>query len=227
MKNIVIFGGWAVSPELIPFPSSDDYDDEEGVDYIDVNYIMPKLFDPHKKLKDDWPEIVMSECRRGLTDGNSMESVLGWSTGAMFAYAVARICNPKELTLWSATPCFCRKGDFSFGAHPSVLDQMIRALEKDREAVLQSFYEKCWIEYDPELVPDYSTAELVHGLEFLKQADLRPLAPLPIRPAFHHGTNDQIIPVAASKYFSDQINGEHTEWDGCGHSLFMYMGEDF
>jgi pimeloyl-ACP methyl ester carboxylesterase len=222
MKTHIVFGGWAVDPELIPSPTEDfDDDGDDCVDYIDVNYIMPKLFDSHNKLRSDWPEIVMSECSRELEDGNAMESVLGWSAGAMFAYAAARICRPKELALWSATPCFCRKDDFRFGTRPEVLDQMISALHKDREAVLQSFYEKCGLEYDPDLVPPYETDALVCGLEFLKQADLRPLAPLSAKTAFLHGSDDEIVPVSAGKYFCEQVKGDFIEVDG-GHSLFLY-----
>jgi len=210
MNKTTVFGGWAVPPEILKNIFGGD------ADCVDVNRIMPKLFDESRQLKDDWAGIVISECQ--LTTGNAPTTLAGWSTGAMFAYAAARLLRPQKLILLSATPCFCRKDDFRFGARPSVIDQMISALARDKDAALQSFYKRCGLEYDAAAIPDYTIEELSLGLTFLKQADLRPLAPLPIKPIFCHGQNDEIIPISASKYFCEQTGGEHISVD-CGHAL--------
>jgi pimeloyl-ACP methyl ester carboxylesterase len=211
MSKTIVFGGWAVPPGILKTVFGSD------AVYIDVNHIMPKLF-ASCQLRDDWAEIIISEYQ--LTNENPPGIIAGWSTGAMFAYAAtARIPPAQKLILLSATPCFCRKDDFRFGVRPSVLDQMIDALHKDRDAVLQSFYERSGLRYDPGSVSNYTTDELSCGLTFLKQADLRPLAPPSIKPIFHHGRDDLIIPISASKYFSDQTYGEHIESSG-GHAFF-------
>jgi len=211
MNKSTIFGGWAVSPEILKKVFGDD------ADYIDVNRIMPKLFDAPHQLKNDWVDVVINEYQFADNPQNVMG---GWSTGAMFAYAAAQVCNPEKLILLSATPCFCRKDDFRFGTRPAAVDQMINALGRDKNAVLQSFYERCGLAYDPAAIPNYTIDELSHGLMFLKQADLRPLAPPPTSPTLYHGTDDLIIPVSASKYFCDQVNGNHIEQPG-GHAFFI------
>jgi len=212
MSKKIVFGGWAVSPDILKNVFGDD------ACYIDVNKIMPKIFDTSCRLKDDWTEIVIAECQ--LKYGN-IDILAGWSTGAMFAYTIARTCThpPKKLIFLSATPCFCRKDDFRFGTRAAVLEQMIGALSNDRDTVLQSFYERCGLGYDPDIIPDYTIHELSCGLQFLKQADLRPITPLSTKPIFYHGQNDLIIPISASKYFSEKTNGSYIEITG-GHAFF-------
>jgi pimeloyl-ACP methyl ester carboxylesterase len=214
MNKTIVFGGWAVSPDILKSIFGND------ARYIDVNPIMPKLF-ASNQLSDNWIDTVISECQLQLTGGIT---IAGWSTGAMFAYAAARVCPPQNLILLSATPCFCRKDDFRFGTRPSVLDQMISALDNDRDAVLQSFYERSGLAYNPSIPPNYSSTELIHGLMFLKQANLRPITPLSINPIFYHGRDDLIIPISASKYFCEQAGGEHVGVDG-GHGFFTKTTE--
>jgi pimeloyl-ACP methyl ester carboxylesterase len=211
MGKTLVFGGWAVPPDVLENVFWG------GADYVDVNRLMPRLFDSSSQLIDGWADIVISELR--LADGDAHRVIAGWSAGAMIAYAVARICRPKKLILLSATPCFCRKDDFRFGTRFAALDQMIDALGQDRDAVLRSFYEKCGLKYDPAAI-NYTADELICGLKFLKQADLRPLTPPPVRPMFFHGTDDRIIPISASKYFCDQVNGEYVEIAG-NHAFFV------
>ncbi|MDR3012527.1 MAG: hypothetical protein LBU70_04880 [Chitinispirillales bacterium] len=211
MSKTIVFGGWAVSPDVLKNVFGDD------AIYIDINRIMPKLFDGDQ-LKNDWTNIAATEYL--LTNENIPSTIAGWSTGAFFAYTAAREYHPERLILFSATPSFCRKDDFHMGTRPSVIDQMIGALRDDKDTVLRSFYKRSGLCYDSSAVPNYTTAELICGLMFLKQACLLPLAPLPIRPIFYHGTEDQIIPISASRYFSEQTNGERTDIDG-GHAFFI------
>jgi len=212
MSKTIVFGGWAVPPEILKSVFGDD------ARYIDVNRIMPKLFDAGR-LRPDWIDTVIA-IYQSKTNGTP-DVLAGWSTGAMFAYAVARTCCPQKLTLLSATPCFCRKDDFRFGTRPQIVDRMISALGQDKDAVLQSFYKQCGLQYDSIEIPDYTIDELSSGLKFLKQADLRPLTPLPIKPLFCHGRDDQIIPPPASICFSEQTEGVHHIFDG-GHAFFTH-----
>ncbi|MCL2182804.1 MAG: hypothetical protein FWB85_04970 [Chitinispirillia bacterium] len=211
MKRTIVFGGWAVPPDVLV----DVF--WGGAEYIDINFMMPKLFDKPRCLKDNWAEVVVRECK--LTPGAAYYVIAGWSTGAIIAYAAAQICVPKKLILLSATPCFCRKDDYRFGSRPESLERMIGAIELDKHTVLQSFYEWSGLHYDTAMIPDYSVEELLFGLEFLRQVDLRPLTPPQVRPLFLHGVNDSVIPMAASKYFCEETGGEHIELNG-GHAFF-------
>ena len=217
MKNLstnktIVFGGWAVKPEILEPIFG------ENACYVDVNKIMPKLFDSHQ-LKKNWTEIVLSECQ--LTDNDIPNTIAGWSTGAMFAYSIARIICPQKLILLSATPRFCRKDGYSFGAvRESLLDQMISMLPKYRQNVLSVFYDRCGLQYDSKTITDYTAEQLKHGLLFLKQADLHPLRSLQIKPLFFHGCDDKIIPKEASVYFCEQIDGVYTELAG-PHAFFQ------
>ncbi|MDR2729020.1 MAG: alpha/beta hydrolase [Chitinispirillales bacterium] len=215
-KTTLVFGGWAVKPQVLEPVFGKD------ACYIDVNEIMPKLFDS-RLLKKDWVKIVLSECR--LTGNNIPHTIAGWSTGAMFAYSIARLSCPKKLILFSATSRFCRKDEYRFGVRESALDQMISALSHDSQNVLESFYKRCGLRYDSEVISRYTPEQLSHGLMFLKQTDLRPLAPLGTKPLFFHGCDDKIIPKEASVYFSSQTGGTHTAFSG-GHTFFTEHHEE-
>lgn len=206
----IVFGGWAVKPEILK-PTF-----REDACYIDVNEIMPKLFDSHL-LKKDWVKIVLSECQ--LTNSNIPNTIVGWSTGAMFAYSIARVICPQKLILLSATPRFCRKDGYRFGVRESTLDQMINTLSNDPQNVLNSFYERCGLQYDSKSIPSYTIEQLKCGLLFLKQADLHPLESLQIKPQFFHGCDDQIIPKEAAIYFCSQVGGVYTQLAG-SHAFF-------
>jgi pimeloyl-ACP methyl ester carboxylesterase len=223
MNKITVFGGWAVPPEILMFFLCDAVDniDTADVNYIDVNRVMPKLFNEYN-LRDDWAGIVAGECRLIDNDAPDVDVIVGWSTGAMFAYAVSAQILPKKTILIAATPCFCKRGDFPFGTNPAVVDQMIVSLKRSRDGVLRSFYELCGLNRGIEVIPDYSVSELICGLHFLKQADLRPMvaASAPsVKPVFYHGRNDRIIPIAAARYFCERTGGAMIESDG-GHAFF-------
>ena len=215
-NKTLVFGGWAVKPQILEPVFGKD------ACYVDVNEIMPKLFDS-RLLKKDWVKIVLSECQ--LTGDNIPDTIAGWSTGAMFAYSIARVLCPQKLILLSATSRFCRKDEYRFGVRESALDQMINALSLNPQNVLESFYKRCGLRYDSETVSKYTIDQLSHGLLFLKQADLRPLAPLGTKPLFFHGSGDQIIPPSASVYFSSQTDGTHTMFSG-GHAFFTEHQEE-
>ncbi|MDR0306164.1 MAG: hypothetical protein LBI42_04910 [Chitinispirillales bacterium] len=209
INGIFVFGGWGINPEILKPVFGED------AQYIDINRIMPKLFDS-SQLKANWAQIVISECQ---LLNKKPQIIAGWSTGAMLAYAVSHILFPQKLILLSATPCFCRKNGYRFGVRQSVLDQMISTLEQDQTRVLRSFYEQCGLQYDQSTAPDYTFEQLSCGLLFLKQADLRPLAPTNIKPLFFHGRDDQIIPETASIYFCSQTEGIHNSFSG-QHAFF-------
>ncbi|MCL2689905.1 MAG: alpha/beta hydrolase [Chitinispirillia bacterium] len=215
-NKTIVFGGWAVKPEILePIFGKDAH-------YIDINEIVPKLFDS-RQLKKNWHEIVLSECQ--LTDDDVPNTIAGWSSGAMFAYSISRIICPQKLILLSATPRFCRKEGCRFGVRESVVDQMISTLSTDPQNVLTSFYKRCGLSYDSKATSDYTAEQLQYGLHFLKQADLHPLEPLKTSPVFFHGEDDQIIPKEASVYFSKQIGGIHIALSG-GHAFFTEHNED-
>lgn len=215
MGKTVVFGGWAVEPDLlVPLFGTD-------ARYVDINMIMPILFNSDE-LKENWIDVVISEM--GLKKGEA-DCISGWSTGAMIAYEAARKLNPPKAFLLSATPCFCRKGSYRFGIRQSVLDAMISSLDTDRHGVLSSFFDRCGIPYDSKPGEKYSTAQLKSGLLFLREADLHPLEPLENKPVFLQGSDDEIIPKTASVYFSEKAGGVHLEFPG-PHAFFVNDPEE-
>ncbi|MFW5785064.1 MAG: alpha/beta hydrolase [Chitinispirillaceae bacterium] len=210
MGKTVVFGGWAVEPDLLVALFG------EEAQYVDVNLLMPLLFESDR-LKKNWVDVVISET--GIKKGEA-ECISGWSTGAMIAYEASKKLNPQRAFLLSATPCFCRKGSYRFGTRQSVLDSMIGSLDTDRHAVLSSFFDRCGIPCDDKPGEKYSTDQLKSGLQFLREADLHPLEPLLIKPIFLQGSDDEIIPKAASVYFSQKTGGVHIEFPG-PHAFFL------
>lgn len=212
MVDTVVFGGWAVEPKVLaPLFGKEAC-------YIDINILMPKIFDCNL-LKENWVDIVLNETDLAR---KKIKRIAGWSTGAMLAYAVAQRAIPEELFLLSATPSFCRTSSFRFGIRSSVLDQMICALRDDPDTMLGSFYKSCGLEQHDRF-RKYSALELRSGLLFLKQADLHPLSPQTIKPLFLGGRDDEIVPRAASIYFSEKTGGVHLEFGG-PHAFFVDQG---
>lgn len=210
MNNpIVILSGWAVSPTVLePIFGS------KAV-YTDINPLIPSVIS-QDRLIPDWEkklkELLFPEKINDMT-------LIGWSTGAIVALAIAPLIDIKKLVLISATPSFCRRENFRFGMRPHLLQSMIDSIKKDKNTVLRQFYSECGFKKISFKYTQYSDNQLICGLQFLEQANLVPLAPLNCPVYCIHGSEDRIVAVGAGKYLCEQIRGNWLQIKG-PHAFF-------
>ncbi|MDO5576592.1 MAG: hypothetical protein Q4F84_05890 [Fibrobacter sp.] len=193
-KNLIVIGGWGIKPEILCVIFG------KNAHYLDSNTIMTKLIDKNESLKPDWKDIAQKEWNVLL---NKPFMVAGWSTGAIIASAIANQINPDYLVLFSPTLSFCRKENYRFGMRSSVLQSMIKMLQTDKQTVMNNFLKSCGI--DGIFENKYSQMELIAGLQFLEQADLRLQKEFNTNAIAIHGTHDSVIPLSAGKLFSEQL----------------------
>ncbi len=113
----------------------------------------------------------------------------------------------KKLVLISSTAKFCAGEGFDCGTPEKILRRMILQLKRNPEAVLAEFYENVHHPH-PALKtnPGCSHEELVAGLEYLLNSDLRSSVPdigIPI--LLLHGTDDRIIPPTAAEWLHTHL----------------------
>ncbi len=134
--RVVLLGGWAIPPRIL-----DRFSGPETM-RIDVNELMPSLV-TGGKLRADWEsavaDIVNQQAKR------QPFGIVGWSTGALMAYAAAKRLKPQSVLFISATPSFCRRPGFPVGQRPAVLKAMREKLLTEPEEVLRKFNEQCGI----------------------------------------------------------------------------------
>jgi pimeloyl-[acyl-carrier protein] methyl ester esterase len=208
----IVFGGWALRPDLL----SPLFGDNSI--YVDTNDIMPALVKDGKLLP-DWVDIARS--KTVLADRQAEYDLAGWSTGAIVACGLSMTVPTKNLVLLSATPSFCRREGFSPGQRPKVLDVMRRGLLKPGNNVVGDFGVRSGISGAALIKVMHEPQNLVDGLHFLEQVDLRPhLRKIEAHARVYHGDQDPIVPLEAGKMLAEMIGAEFSLLPG-GHAFFL------
>lgn len=158
--------------------------------------------------------------------------VIGWSMGGIVALEAARK-HPglmSKLVIINGTARFCAGTDDPPGVPLTVVRAMSFGLRRTPDAILTAFHEKAhaaskmaaaeiakWI---IGLGP-LNREELVHGLDYLQQTDLRGgLDKLDLPVLVEHGREDRIIPWRAGEWLSRRL--AVSQWrchTGFGHAL--------
>ncbi|HEX2959292.1 MAG TPA: alpha/beta hydrolase [Chitinispirillaceae bacterium] len=209
-KCTLIFGGWSLSPALL----KDCFG--PGCILIDCNSIMPALFDDNYHLYSNWPQQLKQQLH--LPDSTRYH-LAGWSAGAMLAIALSSIVPIYMLTLISPTLSFCRRANFRYGTHPSVLRTMREQLLKEPGNVLTKFYRSCGFGEAFKPVSTCTTEQLTMGLHFLEQADLVQNGCTCSNTIIIHGRNDAIIPYPSAEMTASVCGGTLYSIDA-GHAVF-------
>ena len=173
---------------------------------------------------------------RRLTDGRA--GVIGWSMGGIVALETAREYPGllQRLVIISGTARFCAGNDAPPGVSASVLRAMALGLRRTPDSVLAAYYDQV---YAPQSVPMAVAAtrlvgrgvpaepcpldrdELIQGLNYLKQTDLRSsLNQLAVPTLVVHGREDRIVPWQAGEWLSRAL--AVSQWrcyEGLGHAL--------
>jgi len=209
-KPWLVFGGWAISPEILkPLFGDESF-------YVDINKIMPLLFDGGE-LNLNWTGIIkkMNECL-----AIDVAGIVGWSTGAIIACALTQYVTVKRLVLFSATPSFCRREGFKYGMRATVIRSMISKLQEKNDGVVKDFLIQCGLNDDETKNSRYDDQTLIKGLMFLEQVNLiGALKKLECACLVIHGRDDKIIPSHAGETLAGMIGAECKLVDG-GHAFF-------
>jgi pimeloyl-ACP methyl ester carboxylesterase len=211
-KPWLVFGGWAVSPEIIrPVFGKKSI-------YIDINEIIPLLID-NEELSEQWPVIVQKNIDANLTI--DIAGIAGWSTGAIIACALAQNIPVKRLVLLSGTPSFCRREGFRFGWRPAILQSMRKKLGEKDNTVVCEFLNQSGIKENDAGSHRYDEKVLSAGLMFLEKVNLLPHLKKAVPNAVVlHGKEDKIVPYQAGAALAGMIGADFVPCNG-GHAFFL------
>ena len=168
--------------------------------------------------------------------------LLGWSLGGQVAMQFSSDYpqRVRRLLLMSTTPRFCADNNWKFGQPASELRALRRGLQKRYLATMSDFFDLQFLGEDipadrrreilqfavrPVGLPDPDVALITLGL--LGHEDLRPLLGLIDQQTLViHGDNDQIIPLAAGQYLSENLQyARLISLSGAGHAPFLSRPE--
>lgn len=159
----------------------------------------------------------------------------GWSLGAMLALAAAALAPEKvsRLVLVAGTASFVQREGWEHAMPPAVLAEFTAAVAADVEAMLPRFVgnfnrgdarakavSRELLERADARPP---AATLATGLAWLRDVDLRPLAPRVATPALLlHGEHDALMPPAAAQALARLLPASRLELcPGCAHAPFV------
>ena len=134
----------------------------------------------------------------------------------------------RKLVLISSTARFCAAEDYPCGTHEKILRRMIVQLKRDPATVLDEFFRNV---HAPRRESRHAAAlrhgspenldDLAAGLEYLLASDLRERIPsLGIPVLLLHGSEDRIIPAAASEWLHAHLpDSQRILFPDGGHAL--------
>ena len=169
------------------------------------------------------------------------KTLAGWSLGAQLALAVAARAPEKigKLLLVAGTASFVQRDGWPNAMPPEMLADFAANVAADVEAMLPRFVggfnrgdarAKDVTRQLLELAdPRPPAATLATGLGWLRDVDLRPLAPLVKAPTLlFHGAADMLMPLAAAEALGALIPGARLEvLAGCAHAPFISRPDEF
>jgi pimeloyl-[acyl-carrier protein] methyl ester esterase len=168
-------------------------------------------------------------------------TLAGWSLGAQLALAIAARHPDRvgRLVLVAGTASFVQRDGWPHAMPPDMLAEFAAAVAADAEAMLPRFiggFNRGDVrakEVTRELLeradPRPSATVLATGLEWLRDVDLRPVAPRVAAPTLLlHGRADPLMPPAAAEALAALIPDARVElFADCAHAPFISRPDDF
>jgi pimeloyl-[acyl-carrier protein] methyl ester esterase len=165
----------------------------------------------------------------------------GWSLGAQMALAIAARAPEKvgKLVLIAGTASFVQREGWPHAMPPEMLADFAADVATDIEAILPRFVggfnrgdarSKDVTRQLLELAdPRPPAATLATGLNWLRDVDLRPLAPLVKAPTLLlHGAADPLMPLPAAEALAALIPGARVApMAECAHAPFISRPDEF
>lgn len=229
-KKILLINGWAMDRKVFQGLKESLADEYEFVEPETEYARTPKEF-TQKVL----------ECARDF--GNQKIYIIGWSMGSILAIQVAVKMRQmvERMVLISATGRFTRDKNTEYqGWTPLLLDKMKNEIIQVPEAVLGEFNaliftdkekeegaESLLSKLNSEVLNVFSKENLITGLDFLKNSDVRGLlSQIDSKTLIIHGDEDKLISMDSGKYVADRIKGSKMiVLKNVGHAPFLTSSE--
>mgnify|MGYP000521564566 CR=1 FL=1 len=147
--------------------------------------------------------------------------VYAWSMGVLQALEHLSDFNTTvQLHLFSPCLSFLERGKLPGNSLES-LDQMMTGLKKSEKTVLKLFHRKSKSKLSLKaLTTEYTSLE--NGLIYLKETDLtQQTFVFPNKTFLYAASSDPIIPIQASRFFSEKWSIPLKEYDTFSHSFFL------
>jgi pimeloyl-[acyl-carrier protein] methyl ester esterase len=202
MKTVLIISGWAHGIEAIQ-PMGDALSDQFEMQLITGSQVLKEQHIP------------------------DADYIITGSMGGLLAIEFLP-ASCKKLVLISSTAKFCAGENYPCGTHEKILKRMILQLKRNPEAVLNEFFKNVHFPMRESRqaiaarnAVGFSLEELVAGLEYLLQSDVRTKVPaLGIPVQIFHGLEDRIIPVEAAEWLYEHLPKSQLKiYEGHGHAL--------
>ncbi len=164
-------------------------------------------------------------------------ALLGWSLGGQYALdlAAALPAGIEQLVLVSTTPRFLAAPGWPFGTAPALLEKLAARLAAGDAAALDDFVKLMVRGNSPRTAARVGKARqstrkkgaaqpaaLRHGLERLRDADLRPALPVVRMPTLViAGAHDRIVRPGASRALAALADATYVEFEGAAHAPFL------
>jgi esterase/lipase len=130
--------------------------------------------------------------------------LVGWSTGATIALAIAQRVPLTKVTLFAPTASFL-EDENGVGVSKAALKSLKRLVKRDRNSAMKKFFKSCGFEDGNDFSTEYTTDELLQGLEFLKDT-IVDLKPVQFEVNLFHSKDDLIIPLESAELVSKKLN---------------------
>ncbi|MFZ2269588.1 MAG: alpha/beta fold hydrolase [Azonexus sp.] len=167
-------------------------------------------------------------------------NLCGWSLGAQLALAIAARHPAKvgKLLLVAGTASFIQRAGWPDAMPPATLAEFSAAIAADAAALLPRFVggfnrgdtraKVVTLELLKLADPLPATEVLTSGLNWLRDVDLRPLAPQVQAPTLlMHGAADPLMPLAAGEALAALIPGAQlASFADCAHAPFISRADD-
>jgi len=164
-------------------------------------------------------------------------ALMGWSLGGQYALdlAAAMPAGIERLVLVSTTPRFLATPGWPYGTAPALLEKLAARIEAGDAAALDDFLRLQVRGNSPRTAARVlralrsalkkgaaQPAALAHGLERLREADLRPALPLVRMPTLViAGGHDRIVRPGASRALAALADASYVEYPDASHAPFL------
>ncbi|MEF9951024.1 MAG: hypothetical protein RR840_02065 [Clostridium sp.] len=224
-KNMIIINGWA-APKFIWH----DFINLASNDYI-VHFINVNDYDNSNLYTDKVSSYINNNRLTNIT-------LVGWSLGSMVLIKSLPLIKNKIdfIVLFAPTLRFtiCKKTNYIWGWNSKLVFLMQKRLITDMDNTLLDFYSKLFTpkesKYKLELFTHhtshnkYDLHNLISGLDFLINEDLRCTSTIHTKALIIHGDSDEICPLNSSKLVNSIFNNSKTlVTNNSGHAPFYTM----
>lgn len=191
----------------------------------------------HTPTLPGWEAAWVAEFLESLPPAQTL--AVGWSLGGMLILEAlaATPWKPAGLILVGVPAVFCPRDGHPWGQPPAAVRAMRRALAKNPRKVLADFASACLargedpFEHEVKALfdPDPAGDHLAAGLDYLLQADLRPvLAKIPGPAVIVQGEADGIVAPAQARFLHRHLLGSRLViLSGAGHVPFITQTAQF